>query len=105
MSMSDYSSWYEGARAELSRAGLWLRGGELNTLPAAEAVARDARVLFVRLSTYENTGYSFTHQMLYQVAAEVEGVFPDLAYLPPQPDAAIFQRDGVPWLLGTQSKL
>jgi radical SAM superfamily enzyme YgiQ (UPF0313 family) len=100
----DYGTWYERTRGELTRAGLWLRGGELNTLPAAEAALRDARVLFVRLSTYENTGYSFTHQLLYQLAADVPGVFPDLAYLPPQQDAAILERDGVPWLLGTQSK-
>jgi hypothetical protein len=34
----------------------------------------------------------------------IDGVFPDLAYLPPPKDAAIFNRDGVPWLLGTGCK-
>ncbi len=102
--MNDYRSWYERTWPELSHAGLWLRGGELNTLPPAAWEERPYRALFVRLSTYENTGYSFTHQMLYQVAADTAGVFPDLAYLPPRADLPHFEREGVPWLLGTQTK-
>lgn len=100
----DYEAWYRRNFAQLRHAGLWLRGGELNTLPAQECERRELRVLFTRLSSYEDTGYSFTHQILYQVAADVPGVFPDLAYLPPRADRALFERDGVPWLIGTQSK-
>lgn len=99
-----WHDWYARVFPELRHAGLWLRGGELNTLAPEEYERRELRVLFTRLSTYEDTGYSFTHQLLYQVAADVEGVFPDLAYLPPRRDRAAFARDGVPWLLGTQSK-
>ena len=50
--MADYRAWYEGVFHELHRHGLWLRGGELNTLPLEEVERRDLRVLFVRLSTY-----------------------------------------------------
>ncbi|MGE3166783.1 MAG: hypothetical protein AB7O52_17910 [Planctomycetota bacterium] len=99
-----YHEWYERTYPRLSHLGLWLRGGELNTLPADEYFRRPLRVLFTRLSTYYDTGYSFTHQLLYQVAADTEGVYPDLAYLPPRRDLPVFQRDGVPWLLGSQSK-
>ncbi|MBI3541759.1 MAG: hypothetical protein HY075_00585 [Deltaproteobacteria bacterium] len=99
-----FREWYEKVYPELHRSGLWLRGGELNTLPPSEYEARPFRALFVRLSTYFDTGYSFTHQILYQLAAGTPGVFPDLAYLPPPKDAAVFARDGVPWLLGTQTK-
>ena len=102
--MRDFSRWYEETYPELSHSGLWLRGGEINTLPRAEWEKRDFRTLWVRLSTYFDTGYSFTHQLLYQLGAETEGVYPDLAYLPPRGDIAVMERDQVPWLLGTQSK-
>lgn len=101
----DYRGWYERVYPELTRAGLWLRGGELNSLARAEYDRRQFRALFVRLSTYFDTGYSFTHQILYQMAANTPGVFPDVAYLPPRADLGVFARDKVPWLLGTQTKL
>lgn len=99
-----YSAWYQRTYHELQQAGLWLRGGEINTLPAEEFEKRPFRALFMRLSTYFDTGYSFTHQILYQIAARTEGVFPDLAFLPPRADLPIFERDKIPWLLGAQSK-
>jgi len=100
----DHQSWYERTYPELNGAGLWLRGGELNTLPSGAWDERAFRVLFARLSTYRDTADSFTHGLLYQLAAGVPGVFPDLAYLPPLGDLPRFRRDRVPWLLGTQSK-
>ncbi|MCM2322664.1 MAG: hypothetical protein NDJ90_05335 [Oligoflexia bacterium] len=100
----DHQEWYRASAHELQHAGVWLRGGELNTLARSEFEARPFRALFARLSTYADTGYSFTHQYLYQLAAGTPGVFPDLAYLPPRGDAAIFERDRIPWLLGTQTK-
>jgi len=66
---------------------------------------RSFKILVTRLSTYEDTAESFTHLLLYRLAAETPGVFPDLAYLPPPKDAAIMSKDKVPWLLGTQTKL
>jgi len=99
-----HHDWYESVYPSLSGAGLWLRGGELNTVPPARLESARLRVLFARLSTYADTAASFTHSLLYQIAAGVEGVFPDLAYLPPRADLALFRRDRIPWLLGTQSK-
>jgi radical SAM superfamily enzyme YgiQ (UPF0313 family) len=99
-----FIDWYERTYPRLTGLGLWLRGGELNTLPAAEHERRLLRVLFVRLSTYHDTARSFTHALLYQLAAEMPDVFPDLAYLPPRQDLPLFKRAGVPWLLGTQTK-
>lgn len=100
----NYRQWYQNTYSELHRAGLWLRGGELNTLALSEYDSRQFRMMLVRLSTYFDTGYSFTHQILYQLAANTPGVYPDLGYLPPRQDVPIFERDNVPWLIGTQSK-
>lgn len=99
-----YAQWYESVYPRLSGYGTWLRGGEINTLPADEYRRRQFRVLFARLSTYADVSASFTHQLLYQIAASLPDVFPDLAYLPPEKDAKIFSRDSIPWLLGTQTK-
>jgi radical SAM superfamily enzyme YgiQ (UPF0313 family) len=104
MPLHDHSAWYDAVHPQLMGAGLWLRGGEVNTLPRSAYDERPWRVLFARLSTYYDTGYSFTHQLLYQLAARTPGVFPDLAYLPPKQDLAHFEAGGVPWLLGSQTK-
>ena len=100
----DRSPWFEKTYPELSGYGLWLRGGELNTLPPAQFDARPLRVLITRLSTSRDVADSFTHKLLYQILSRIDGVFPDLAYLPPPKDAAVFDRDCVPWLLGTSTK-
>jgi len=100
----DYSSWFEKNYPQLSGYGLWLRGGEINTLPAGQFDARPLRVLITRLSTYRDTAHSLTHKQLYQLLAAIDGVYPDLAYLPPPKDAEAMSRDGIPWLLGTSSK-
>jgi radical SAM superfamily enzyme YgiQ (UPF0313 family) len=100
----NYSFWYQKIFPALSGFGLWLRGGELNTVPAAEFDRRPFRVLIARLSTWRDTADSFTHRLLYQIVSRIEGAFPDLAYLPPPKDAALFDADRVPWLLGATSK-
>ncbi len=104
MKTSNYKEWVEQKSSQLSNGGVWLRGGELNTISPQEFDKKDLKALFVRLSTYLDTGYSFTHQFLYQIAADTDGVYPDLAYLPPPKDAEVFEKDNIPWLLGTQSK-
>ena len=100
----NYSSWYQKAFPDLTGYGLWLRGGEPNTLPAREFDARPFRALITRLSTWRDTADSFTHKLLYQIISRINGAYPDLSYLPPPGDTAIFDRDDVPWLLGTTSK-
>ncbi|HLP42049.1 MAG TPA: hypothetical protein VK465_11120, partial [Fibrobacteria bacterium] len=100
----DYGNWYLRRHAALSGHGLWLRGGEWNTLPLEERALRPLRALIVRMSTYLDTAESFTHPLLYQALADLPEVFPDFAFLPPPKDGEILTADGVPWLLGTQSK-
>ena len=100
----NYSSWYERIYPHLSGYGLWLRGGEINTLAPSEFDARQFRCLITRLSTYRDTADSFTHKLLYQIASKIENVYPDLAYLPPPKDVDLFIAENVPWLLGTTSK-
>jgi radical SAM superfamily enzyme YgiQ (UPF0313 family) len=102
--MLDHTEWYERTYPELSGFGSWLKGGELNTLSPEEYSSRPFRVLFARLSSYVDVGYSFTHSLLYETAAKIPGVFPDLSFLPPENDAKIFERDSIPWLLGTNTK-
>src|SRR3954468_23313319 len=103
-SETGFDSWYARSRPYLSGHGLWLRGGEWNTVPPAQWDDRPLRVLITRMSTYLDTSESFTHPLLYQALADLPGVYPDLAFLPPPRDGEIMTRDGVPWLLGTQTK-
>jgi radical SAM superfamily enzyme YgiQ (UPF0313 family) len=98
------SSWYQKAFPDLTGYGLWLRGGEPNTMPAREFDSRPFRVLITRLSTWRDTADSFTHKLIYQIISRIDGAYPDLAYLPPPGDTEIFDRDDVPWLLGATSK-
>lgn len=102
--IQDYKKWYASCYPVLSGHGLWLRGGEWNTLPSLEWENRTTRVLITRLSTYLDTSESFTHPLLYQALADLPGIYPDLAYLPPPKDGELMTKDGVPWLMGTQSK-
>jgi hypothetical protein len=100
----DFTNWYQENYPYLSGHGLWLRGNELNTISAREWDSRPFRVLISRLSTYRDTVDSFTHTLLYQLISRIDGAFPDLAWLPPPKDAALFDRDNIPWLLGATSK-
>ncbi len=99
-----FGPWYERRRPYLSGHGLWLRGGEWNMIPPSRWDERPLRVMIARMSTYLDTSESFTHPLLYQALADLPEVYPDLAYLPPPKDGEIMAKDGIPWLLGTQSK-
>ncbi|MBI5219933.1 MAG: radical SAM protein [Bacteroidia bacterium] len=101
---NSYINWYKENSHRLTCEGLWLRGDELNTLPAEEFEKRNFRVLFVRLSTYHDTSGSFAHRLLYQVAKKMEGIFPDLAYLPPGQDLKYFEANAIPWILPVKTK-
>jgi radical SAM superfamily enzyme YgiQ (UPF0313 family) len=103
-SQYNYDQWYEDNYPRMTGHGLWLRGQEMNTLPREAYDTRPFRVLFARLSTYEDVATSFTHQLLYQIASEMPNVFPDLAYLPPPSDMDLFLEHKVPLLLGTNTK-
>jgi hypothetical protein len=101
--MGLYLNWFEHNYPSLTGHGLWLRGSELNTLPASEYDTRPFRVLITRLATYYDAAESFSHKVLYQIARR-QNLFPDFAYLPPVKDAPLLLRDHVPWLLGTTTK-
>lgn len=99
-----FADWYEGAYPHLAGYGLWLKGDEPNRLDPAEYDKRDCRLLITRLSTWADTVESFTHRLLYQVARNVDGVFPDMAFLPPRGDIPHFTEAKVPWMLGIHTK-
>ena len=44
------------------------------------------------------------HLLIHALLAQLDGVYPDLAWLPPPRDGEMMTEDGVPWLLGTQTK-
>jgi radical SAM superfamily enzyme YgiQ (UPF0313 family) len=101
---TDFTGWYAARWPLLSAGGVWLRGGELNTVPPAEWERRPYRVLVTRLSTYRDTAVSTSHLLIHALLAQLDGVYPDLAWLPPPRDGEMMTEDGVPWLLGTQTK-
>jgi radical SAM superfamily enzyme YgiQ (UPF0313 family) len=99
-----FADWYEGVYPHLAGYGLWLNGNEPNRLDPAEYDRRECRLLITRLSTWSDTVESFTHRLLYQVARNIEGVYPDYAFLPPRGDIPYFTEGKVPWMLGIHSK-
>lgn len=100
----DIVQWYEAHRAEMTNDGLWFLGGEPGTQPPSAWDGANLRVLIVRLSGYHDVATGITHSYLHQMARDVDGVFADLAFLPPHRDEALMRRDGVPLLTGTTSK-
>ena len=102
-SMSDLQAIFQRIQQQLSRGGLWARGGEIGTLDPAEADTRDFRILLARLSSYEDTNLSFTHNILYALFAD-RGWYPDWAFLPTAQDREVYAKNGIPWLFGIQSK-
>lgn len=101
--MSELNDLIAAHAHELSRGGLWCRGGECGTIDPAEYCSRDFSVLIARLSSYENTSLSFTHDILYALFAE-RGWFPDWAFVPNAQDRAVYAEQGIPWLFGIQAK-
>jgi radical SAM superfamily enzyme YgiQ (UPF0313 family) len=102
--LTEHVEWYGNARAELSRGGHWLRGDEPNRIPPSEWTARPYRILFSRLSTWEDTSESFTHRLLYGMVSDLPGIFPDLSWIPPHWDGERMTQDAIPWLLGSGTK-
>ena len=101
---SQIKAWFESERLKLSGNGVWLQGGEPNTLPSEQFNTSSLRVLFVRLSPYNDVAAGITHSYLYQMACSVEGCYIDLAFLPPEQDEQIMKKSGIPLLVGTTSK-
>lgn len=101
---ADIERWFQENRSSLTNRGLWFLGGEPGTQPPTAWDGAGLRVLIVRLSGYHDVATGITHGYLYQMAREIEGVYADLAFLPPQNDELLMRRDGIPLLTGTTSK-
>jgi radical SAM superfamily enzyme YgiQ (UPF0313 family) len=99
-----YPEWLAARRQALSRGGLWLEGGEPGRPDPGGFDAARLRILICRLSPYDDVLASITHRMLLDAARTVPGVYADLAFFPPEQDAAIMQKDGIPFWLATGSK-
>ena len=102
--MPIHDDWFRSHAHEFSGGGLWLSGAEPNRLPASEWETRRFRVLLSRLSTWKDTLESFTHRVLYGMLRDIDGVFPDLAWVPGEHDGRILSEAGVPWLLGSGTR-
>lgn len=64
----------------------------------------DLRVLVARLSSFRDVDRSSTHLVLArELRRAVPHAFLDLAFLPVPEDRALFERHGIPFLVGTQS--
>jgi radical SAM superfamily enzyme YgiQ (UPF0313 family) len=100
-----FHEWFSRNRSQLTRSGRWLDGGEPGRPDPAGFQTASVRILICRLSTYEDVTFSITHRMLYWAAGQVTGVYPDLAFLPPQQDAAILSAEHVPWWLASGCKM
>jgi hypothetical protein len=68
---TDFTDWYAARWPLLSAGGVWLRGGELNTVLPAEWERRPYRVLVTRLSTYRDTAVSTSHLLIHALLAPV----------------------------------
>ncbi len=103
-SSQDIKKWYEENYHLLSLGGLWLKGGEPNTMDAALFTQADLRFLVCRLSTYRDVSVSISHPLIAQIAQEVKGVFVDFAFLPPPKDMEIMNDSKIPLWLGITTK-
>jgi hypothetical protein len=105
MMAPDFTGWYKDTYPQLSGHGIWLRGREPHRIDVSEYSTRSYRMLFARLSTYRDTSASYTHRLLYQLAAANPVVFPDVAFLPPPEDGRLMAEENIPWLIGTATKI
>jgi len=103
-SSQEIKQWYEKNYHLLSLAGLWLKGGEPNTMDPALFHQAELRFLICRLSTYRDVSISISHALVAQIAQEVKGVFTDFAFLPPPKDLGVMTASKIPLWIGTTTK-
>src|SRR3990170_1608977 len=103
-SSQEIKQWYEKNYHSLSLNGLWLKGGELNTMDPPLFPQAGLRFLVCRLSTYRDVSASISHGLVAQIAREVEGVFTDFAFLPPPKDTEVMATSKIPLWAGTTTK-
>src|SRR3989339_246663 len=103
-SSQEIKQWYEKNYHSLSLNGLWLKGGELNTMDPSLFTQAELRFLVCRLPTYRDVSASISHGLVAQIAREVEGVFTDFAFLPPPKDVEVMTTSKIPLWVGTTTK-
>lgn len=101
---TSYADWFAARRSALARGGLWLAGDEPGRPDPAGFEQARLRILICRLSPYDDVLASITHRILLSAAQAVPGVYADLAFFPPAPDAAHLRKEGIPFWLATGSK-
>lgn len=103
-SSREIRQWYDQNYYLLSLSGLWLKGGEPNTMDPSLFSQAELRFLICRLSTYRDVSTSISHSFIAQIAREVEGVFTDFAFLPPPRDIEVMAASRIPPWVGTTTK-
>ena len=103
-SSREIRQWYGNNYHLLSLAGLWLKGGEPNTMDPELFSQAKVRFLICRLSTYRDVSTSISHSLVAQIAQEVDGVFTDFAFLPPPRDMDIMISSEIPLWVGATTK-
>ncbi|MDE1889662.1 MAG: hypothetical protein KGI30_05335, partial [Planctomycetota bacterium] len=103
-SSHEIKQWYENNYHLLSLSGLWLKGGEPNTMDPALFTQAEVRFLICRLSTYRDVSTSISHSLIAQIAQEVEDIFTDFAFLPPPKDVEVMTASKIPLWVGTTTK-
>ncbi|HHT9128927.1 MAG TPA: B12-binding domain-containing radical SAM protein [Candidatus Wujingus californicus] len=103
-SSQEIRQWYEINYHLLSLNGLWLKGGEPNTMDPVLFSQAKVRFLICRLSTYRDVSTSISHSLVAQIAQEVDGVFTDFAFLPPPRDMDIMISSEIPLWVGATTK-
>lgn len=99
-----FAGWVERNCRALTGGGRYLDGGEPGRMSPELFATASTRVLLCRLSPYDDVLRSMTHRLLYWACRQRQGVYVDLAWLPPRADLAVLARHGVPWWLASGAR-
>ncbi len=102
--VTSFQEWFDSHRSGLSHDGRGLDGREPGRPDPAAFESARFRLLICRLSPYDDVQASITHRVLLCAAQAIPGVYADLAFFPPEPDAALLRQDGIPFWLASGSK-
>lgn len=102
--MTSYADYFAERWSLLQEAELY-RPGVNPTFGNAEFAAASLRVLVLRLSPFRDVVRSAPHLFLFQATRRaLPDAYIDMAFLPPEHDRARRLADGVPMVVGVQSR-
>ncbi|MBN1248425.1 MAG: hypothetical protein JXC32_12255 [Anaerolineae bacterium] len=102
--MADHSAYFEETWPLLQQAAIY-RPGTNPTFQNPDFATAAMRVLIVRLSPFRDVVRSSPHLFLFQaVRRALSDAYIDVAFFPPEHDRARWLADGLPLLIGTQSR-